>query len=126
MKDGMKVIAYVLISSILAFLLTELGFKGARFVSVIGVLFATGAAISVIYSLFSELFGAFDQEGSKYVKAMLKIFGISLVFDMGADICSELGEARLAGSLLLVGRAEMLAVALPFVIEVLREGVKLI
>ena len=52
--------------------------------------------------------------------------GLGYLFGISADICRELGESGIAKSLEVVGRVEIIAVAVPFWKKIIETGVELI
>ena len=123
-----KAVGVALILTLMAVLLRSFGFKGA------GVFAAF--SLTVLLSFFvgewaalSELFGyaaTLDGEGAEYVGAIVKIIGVGYIFGISADICRELGEGGISSGVVLVGRAEMVAIALPYFKRILDIGTELL
>jgi stage III sporulation protein AD len=65
--------------------------------------------------IFTALNGLFEQTGldEQYLKIIFKSLGICYVTQLGCDCCRDCGENALASQLELVGKAAMLAAALP-------------
>ena len=115
-----SVIALLLTSGASVLILKSFGFKGAPLVGVIAALVAIssyGARISEISGIISEL-GEVSGAG-EYVRAALRVVGISYLSGIARDTVTELGESGIARSLTLVTRLELLAVSAPFIKEML-------
>ena len=125
MSDWVKVIAYVLITLFLGALLKELGFKGSKLVLLLGVVSVLGAVVIYIGKMLSFLPNLSD-DTKEYAVAMLKILGVGYAFGICSDICTELGEGTLAGSVCLIGRLEILTVSLPFIKTIVEKGIEMI
>lgn len=125
MSDGVKAVAYLLISLFLGVILRELGFKGAKLVSLVGTVSAVGVAAVYVSRLIS-VFGALGSESGEYAVAMLKIVGIGYVFGICADACTELGEGTLSSYVCLIGRLEILTVSLPFIKTIVEKGIEML
>lgn len=125
MSEGMKAIAYALITLFLGVILRELGFKGARLVTLLGTVGAVGIA-AVYVGRLSAVLGEMGATSSEYAVAMLKIVGLGYVFGICADICTELGEATLGSSVSLIGRLEIMVISLPYVRMIVEKGIGMI
>ena len=125
MSEGVKAVAYVLITLFLGIILKELGFKGAKLVFLVGTVSLVGVAAVYVSRLVSVI-GELGSDSGEYAVAMLKIVGIGYVFGICADICTELGEGVLAGSVCLIGRLEILTVSLPFIKTIVEKGIEMI
>lgn len=125
MSEGMKAIAYALITVFLGVILRELGFKGARLVTLLGTVGAVGIA-AVYVGRLTAMLGEMGATSNEYAVAMLKIVGLGYVFGICADICTELGEATLGNSVSLIGRLEIMAISLPYVRMIVEKGIGMI
>ncbi len=56
---------------------------------------------------------------SEHMKVLGKALGITLAVQLSAEVCRDTGEAALASKLELIGKAEMLILALPLVGELI-------
>ena len=127
MSDAIKILGLVFIIAILAVLLGELGFRGARLVSALGTL----AVVMMTLGLFGEVIGMLDGVIAlggidEAARVAIKIIGVGYVFGVGSDICLDMGERGIAVAVLGVGRVEILLLALPFVIDVVEGAVAMI
>ena len=116
-----------LLSTFLALILKESGFKGAR-------LFSLLAALAVIFSLSEGLTEAVRLLGesanmagaSDGARSVLKVIGISYIFGLAAESCRELGESGIASAVTLAGRVEIFLVGVPYLTELLSLGAGLL
>ncbi len=51
--------------------------------------------------------------GNRFGTVLLKALGISMLTELGCEICRSVGEAGLAGYVALVGKGELLVLTLP-------------
>lgn len=124
MSTWLKAVAYVLITLFLGLVLRELGFRGSRFVILLGTVTLLGAAILYVGEVVSELSGIGD--GNEYAVAMLKMVGIGYAFGICSDACRDLGETSLSSAICLFGRVEIVMISLPFIKRIVERGVELL
>lgn len=126
MSDLVKTLGIVFLLLFLALILRELGFKGARFITLIGTIGILAVSVSSMDGIF-KLMGDISAGGyGEYVAAVMKIIGIGYVSGICSDVCIEFGELTLSNSVLLLGKVEMLAISAPCAISILERGVNLI
>ncbi len=103
-----------------ALILRQLGFGATPAVICLGLV--------MLLSLCAEGLGSIGREIEKigewsniseYASSVLKVIGIGYVSGMSSDVCETLGEGAVARGILLLGKLEILAVALPYVSEIL-------
>ncbi len=126
MSDWMSAVAYVMIALFLGVLLRELGFRGSRLVMILGTVAAVGVASLVIAEIAVSFSSVLGGSLGRYSSAMLKMIGIGYVSGICSDICRDLGEQGLCGAIGVIGRAEIMAVSLPFITEILEQGIKMV
>ena len=125
MSEWLRVVCFTVIAIILGILLRELGFKGARLVSLLATVGVVGAAALCVKEIFDAL-PSVSADNSEYARAILKMVGAGYVFGMCSDICSEVGESGLSGAVCLFGRVEIIALSLPFIKRIVEKGIELI
>lgn len=125
MSSWVRVIAYVLITLFLGVVLRELGFRGSRLVILLGTVSILGASVIYLGETVSEI-SALTDKGNECAVAMLKIVGVGYAFGICSDVCRDLGESGLSAAVCLFGRVEILMISLPFIKEIIEEGVKLL
>ncbi len=127
MTEAIRSVGIVLIIAILTTVLSELGFRGARLISSLGVL----ATVVITLYLFDDVIGALEgiiELGGieDIANTAIKIIGIGYVYGVASDICLDLGERGIALTVLGVGRVEILLLALPSVISVVEGAIDMI
>lgn len=85
----------------------------------IGLYLFSASASNLYPSLktISEL--AADTPVAPYLPTILKALGVALVVEITADTCRDAGEPALASRLEIIGKAELLLIALPLVSELI-------
>ena len=120
-----KVVGCAFLTLFLVVILREVGFRGARLVSLVGAVGLLSACIAGIESLGE----AFDKVGQgvpdEYAVAVMKIMGVGYASGICSDMCLELGEVGLSGAVTLFGRIEMLALSAPMAISIFERGIEL-
>lgn len=121
----MRAIGICLTCAVLAFLLRELGFRGAKLVSSVAIVGAISFAFLGIGRLASGLDTSyFGEDVADAALLLLKIIGASYIFGVSADVCRELGEAGVASAMLVAGRVEILLLILPTLREIIGLGIE--
>ncbi len=120
----MSIIKYcglALLSLSVILILSELRPKLAKLVATaIGVCMLTAAGTS-IYPTF-KLIGEYISGTplSTYASTLLKALGVALAVEITSDICRDAGEGSLASRIEIVGKAELLILALPLISELIK------
>lgn len=127
MSEAIRTVGVVLLVAMLATVLSELGFRGSRLISVLGVL----AAVVLTLHLFDEVIGALEgiiELGGieEIANSAIRIIGIGYVYGVASDICLDLGERGIALTVLGIGRVEILLLALPSVIKIVEGAIDMI
>lgn len=127
MSEAIRTVGVVLLVAMLATVLSELGFRGSRLISALGVL----AAVVLTLHLFDEVIGALEgiiELGGieEIANSAIRIIGIGYVYGVASDICLDLGERGIALTVLGVGRVEILLLALPSVIKIVEGAIDMI
>jgi stage III sporulation protein AD len=127
MSEILRICGAAILLGIAAFLLRELGWRGAAAFSVFGAaVFFTFLAdglsdVAGGISRISELGGMTELAGQ-----IMKILGASYIFGIASDICADLGEKTVASVLVAVGRVEIFLIALPYFIKIAEYAVGLV
>ena len=115
-----------MILGISAFILRSFGWKGTPVFAVICSVILIGEASHFLGNIFGSVsFLYSDTRICDGISAALKVLGLGYLFGISADICRELGESGIAKSLEVVGRVEIIAVAVPFWKKIIETGVEL-
>jgi len=122
-----KLISFALVGALSLFLLREFGWRGAPVFCAVAAL----GALSFILPYFKtvrEVFGDYAESYglSTVSRAVLKVVGIGYLGGITADVCTDLCAGSIANAVVTVTRLEILLVAVPYFVEILRLGVSLI
>ncbi len=122
-----KIIGSALLLTVTAFILRQLGWKGAPVFAVIcAVVLLSETADSLARILNSVTVVGEASKVSEPLGAALKTLGAGYLFGISADICRELGEAGIAKATEIVGRVEIIAIVIPYFEEIIKIGIELI
>lgn len=123
----LKVCALGIVAASAAFLLKDFGWKGTPVLCLIcfvGILSLAGERLSQLRELF--LFVGREGELTQSVESILKVIGIGYLSGLTAESCRELGAGSVATAVNLVGRLEVAAVMLPYLVEIIKLGTELL
>lgn len=123
----MKALGLVLLAGILGELLKLLGWRGAPAIAALALVGAVSIFGEVLASL-AEQVTRLSSLGdiTRYAEAVMKIIAVGLLSGVVSDLLSELSGAGLARIATVTGRFEILAIALPFLSEIIDTGLSLI
>lgn len=118
--DTLKLCGGAVAAAFAAMLLREFGGRstegGVRLAATVGLFCTAAAMISPIVE-FIRSGGSAAGENSEVLTHAL---GVALAVRLSADICRECGAVGVASALELVGRVELLLLALPLISEVMQ------
>ena len=118
----MRIVALGFLLAVMALLLRSFGFRGAAVFASLAV----AAILSLVAGELGELISVAEkspllgEEALEYFSAISKIVGASYLFGICADICTELGEGGIAKAVALSGRIEILLIAAPYFVRILK------
>lgn len=116
-----------LLGAFLSFILSVMGYSGARLVSVCASIVLLMLSAGGIGEVLSELAWISDvAEISEVVEAALKVVGIGYVAGICYDVCLDMGERGIASAVLTVGRVEILLIVAPTVSDILRLAIDML
>lgn len=105
----------------IGYILRGAGARGAAAVSLAGgVLILSAAALKYKEPIAALLELAECAELSGEFSVIVRILFVGLLGSVAADMCRDLGEGSIAERLEFFARAEILLLALPFLLEVMR------
>ncbi|MBQ4137720.1 MAG: hypothetical protein IJD67_06375 [Clostridia bacterium] len=84
----------------------------------VALLVAAVGKMVPVFALVKELLGGTAIAG--YFSTLIKALGVALAVEFCADLCRDLGESTLAHRLEMLGKAELLLLALPLVSELVK------
>ena len=127
MSEVFKICAAALVLCIAAFLLREMGWRGAVAFSVFGAVALLSFLADGLFSFVKGVSAFTEKTGvSDMAKEVLKVVGASYVFGISADICTELGQRAVSAALVTVGRLEMLLISFPYFLKIIEAGAALV
>ena len=104
----------------LSVLLREAGFRGARLISLVGAVLLMGLAVLKMQDILVLLsLGDRVENMGEELASVLRIVGGGVVFGLVADAARDMGEVGVANAVLVVGRVEIFALSLPYLIKLL-------
>ena len=122
-----KICAIGLLGAILAAFLGELGFKNKRLVSLLTAIVLFGSLKDGIATYVERIVGLSEIAGiGDACLCSLKAVGLGYLFGFSSDLCEELGEGSVARAITVVGKVEIMLVALPYFEKTISLGVELL
>ena len=123
----MRILAIGLLSAVVGFVLTQLGFSGKR-------AFGALAFVIIIASVSSglgEIIGTVSDfarlgDVSEGAAVALKIVFVGYLFGICSDIASELSESAVASALAVAGKVETVLLILPYLSEVVSRAAEIV
>ena len=98
----------------------------AVFVGAAAGVILLGVAVTTFLPVFDFIKNMVLQTSfSQYMTPLGKALGITLAVQLSAEVCRDAGEASLASKLELVGKAEILLLALPLISELIALAAKI-
>jgi len=83
----------------------------------LGALIFTGDAIDESAVIIRQLLSAASVQSTE-ISTVLKASGITILGELGVQICTDAGESALAGRIRLACRVVILGLALPYIAEI--------
>ena len=118
----MKLVAIGFLLALMALLLRSFGFRGVAVFAALAVAAILSYGVGELGEIFrlakdSSIFG---EETLDYFTTITKIVGAGYLFGICSDICTELGESGIAKAVTVSGRIEVLLIAAPYFIRLIR------
>ena len=109
-----------LIAVVLSILLREAGFRGARLISLVGVVLIMGLAVLKMQDVLTLLsLGDRVKNMGEELATVFRIVGAGIVFGIVSDAARDMGEVGVANAVLVVGRVEIFAISVPYLVKLL-------
>lgn len=113
-----EICALAVLAAALAWLLRATGAKGAAAVPLTGGLALAFFALYRYREPVAAILEMAEKAGVRAsVDAVLRMLAVGCLSTVAADVCRDMGEATLAARVELCGRAEILLLCLPFLLE---------
>lgn len=114
----LQIAALAVLAATLAFVLRTLGAKAAPALTVTAGLAFVAYAVARYGEAISAIREMAERAGvSEGVSVILRMIFVGLLCAVAADICRDVGEGGLATRVEACGKAEILLLALPFLLE---------
>lgn len=122
-----KICAIGILGAILSALLGEAGFKSKKLISLLTAILVLSTLREGIGVFIQKIVGLSEIAGiAEACSCALKAAGLGYVFGFSSDMCSELGEGGIGRALTVVGKVEILLVALPYFEKTVSLGLELL
>ena len=114
----LQIAALAVLAAALAFVLRTLGAKGAPALTVAAGLAFVAYAVARYGEALTAIREMAERAGvSDGVGVILRMIFVGILCAVAADICRDVGESTLAARVEVCGKAEILLLALPFLLE---------
>ena len=114
----LQIAALAVLAAALAFVLRTLGAKGAPALTVAAGLAFVAYAVARYGEALTAIREMAERAGvSDGVGVILRMIFVGILCAVAADICRDVGESTLATRVEVCGKAEILLLALPFLLE---------
>lgn len=117
--DTVKYCGIALVGVFLSMLLKQIRPEYGTLCSAASCLLLAAAASSCIVPLISYLKELEGGKMSECIQLLLKALGIGMLTQTAAELCRDAGDSAIASKLELLGKAEILVLALPFISDLL-------
>lgn len=109
-----------LIVSMTALILSMLGYSGWRLVAVVGVVAIYLYLVRVVGDMLKGLGLLIGGVGvGDVADAALRLVGVGYVYGASAEISRTMGQSEVASALEVVGRVEILAISMPYLLSII-------
>ena len=116
-----------LLLAIVAYLLSQLGFRGVRAFTALSITAILLLVASSVGKSFGELGVLFEgSEMEEAIKTALKITLVGYLFGFASDTAAELGEGGISSAIILGGRIEIILIVLPYIKDVINTALELV
>lgn len=122
-----KTVATAVLAGVLAFLLSEYGYRGKRLFSTVATVTLAALGLQLLSETVASLGSIINITGlGEAAECAVKTVGAGYVFGIASDVCRELGEGGIANALTTVGRLEIFVTVLPYILKMAELGASLI
>ncbi len=116
----LKFIGIAILCAAATLLLRESGSPLSRFLPVAAGIFILAFAFSVLEEPISKLTSLTDGTAvSEYMGTLLRALGIGYAAELTSDVCRSCGAEPAASAILMLGKAELAALAFPLLARLL-------
>ncbi len=115
-----------LIACVCVLMLRQLGSTAVPAVVCVGIVSVLSLVSSGLLPVIELLRATPDAKVLSYAEAGFKIIGVGYLSGICSDVCEGLGEAALGRVAVMAGRVEIIALSLPFFVEIMNLGIELV
>lgn len=127
MESALSIFGFAMVLVFLGVILRDMGFRGVKLYSVLGLVLLFVAFIDLAERLVFAIEPVIEMGGVGGVATLaLKIIGVGYVYGIASDICRDMGEGGVANAVLGVGRVEILLISAPSVVGIVELATELI
>ena len=121
------VLGIAVFAAVMSFVFKELKSEYSVMIMIAAGIIITLWGFAKLYPVVDYLQELTDSSNvSEYFAVILKVLGISLIVQIGADICRDFGEPSIASKVEFAGKAVILATVLPLLRTVISMSVELL
>ncbi len=122
-----ELVGAALTLAVIVFLLREVNLRAAGVIAVISAVLLLIRAVG-IYEKAKDALAVLPEAISEsgVFEAMLKVTGLTYLYGISADVCRDLGETGISKALEVVGRVEIMLIAVPYVTDIIMLGSELV
>ena len=127
MQEFLKQCGFIVLSLLVLIIIRQAKGEMQIPVKLVVIVVLFGVCLTVIEGVITGVNELSSYSGaSKYVSIMLKAIFIGIITTICSSLCTDAGEGTLSYICTLVGKAQLLALALPLIFEVLEMAISLV
>lgn len=127
MQEFLKQCGFIVLSLLVLIIIRQAKGEMQIPVKLVVIVVLFGVCLTVIEGVIAGVNELSSYSGaSKYVSIMLKAIFIGIITTICSSLCTDAGEGTLSYICTLVGKAQLLALALPLIFEVLEMAISLV
>lgn len=127
MQEFLKQCGFIVLSLLVLIIIRQAKGEMQIPVKLVVIVVLFGVCLTVIEGVIAGVNELSSYSGtSKYVSIMLKALFIGIITTICSSLCTDAGEGTLSYICTLVGKAQLLALALPLIFEVLEMAISLV
>jgi len=115
-----QVVGFTLTCSLLLVLVR----RGSESMGLLVSVGATGVILTAVVAELPPILGALEGLSARagvqaiYLRTVLRVIAVAYIVDLGAQLCTDVGEGALAKNLQLAGKVIILTMAVPIIVSV--------
>ena len=126
MQEFLKQCGFVILSLLVLVIIRQAKGEMQIPVKLVVIVVLFGVCVSIIEGVVSGVNELTSYSGvSRYASIMLKALFIGIITTICSSLCTDAGEGTLGFICALIGKAQLLSLALPLIFEILEMALKL-